>query len=60
MPKFTFICDHNNELGSGPVVTFETEQVYLPSVLEDFELFLRGAGFIFDGNIDIVGGDDAN
>lgn len=57
MPKFTFICDHNDELGSGPVMTLETNQIQLHRVIEDFTLFLRGAGFVFDGELEIV--DDA-
>lgn len=57
MPKFTFICDHNDSLGSGPIMTLETDQIQLHRVLEDFSLFLRGAGFVFDGELEIV--DDA-
>jgi hypothetical protein len=54
MPKFTFICDHNSELGPGPKIEFTTEKEYLPEVLEDFEMFLRGCGFFFDGMLDFV------
>jgi hypothetical protein len=54
MPKFTFVCDHNSDMSPGPVLTFETDKDYLPEVLEDFELFLRGCGFFFDGHVDIV------
>lgn len=31
-----------------------TNNLVLQDVLEDFELFLRGAGFVFDGILDIV------
>ena len=55
MSKFTFICDHDNIHGEvASTVTFMTNKEYLPEILEDFELFLRGAGFVFDGMIDIV------
>jgi hypothetical protein len=55
MSKFTFICDHDNIHGEvNSTVTFMTNKEYLPEILEDFELFLRGAGFVFDGMIDIV------
>jgi hypothetical protein len=31
-----------------------TNNLVLQDILEDFELFLRGAGFVFDGIVDIV------
>lgn len=54
MPKFTFVCDHNDELGSGPKVTLETERLFLDDVLFDIQDFLKGAGFVFDGELCIV------
>jgi hypothetical protein len=54
MPKFTFICDHNDKLGAGPVVTYETERLHIDDVLFDFTDFLRGCGFVFDGDAQIV------
>lgn len=55
MPKFILIkdqdktnpFDHNN-------VTFEVDAEYLPDVLENIETFLRAAGFVFEGYLDIV------
>lgn len=54
MPKFTFICDHNDTLGPGPVITVETERLFLDEVLFDIQDFLKGAGFVFDGELQIV------
>ena len=48
--KFTFIAEHE----SGEKVTYETEKEFLGDVVSDFELFLRGAGFYFDGNLQFV------
>ena len=49
MPKFTLICDHGNEK-----TTVEFEKEFLPEVLENFEMFLRGSGYHFDGTLDFV------
>lgn len=54
MPKFTFICDHNDEDGPGPKLTFDTERVTLDDVLFDFQDFLKGCGYVFDGEVSIV------
>lgn len=54
MPKFTFICDHNDTLGPGPVITVETERIFLDEVLFDIQDFLKGAGFVFDGELTII------
>ncbi len=32
----------------------ETEAVELHDILNEFELFLRGSGYIFEGHLDIV------
>jgi hypothetical protein len=50
MPKFTFISEHN----TGEKITFEFNKEYLPDILQEFEMFLRGAGFHFSGNLDFV------
>ena len=52
MPKFTLVCDHGEDGGSGnlkTVVTFEAE--YLYDVLDNVEMFLRGSGYCFEGNL---------
>jgi len=48
MPKFTFICEHDD----GTKNTHECDEVFLPNVLENFEAFLRGATFHFNGHLD--------
>jgi len=56
MPKFTLICEHK-ELWSDEHIsktTHEFETETLDKVLENFDMFLRGAGYVFDGVVDIV------
>jgi len=48
--KFTFIAEH----AGGEKVTYETEKDFLQDVISDFELFLRGCGFYFDGQLGFV------
>jgi hypothetical protein len=57
MSKFTFICEDEPMPFSNGVVTKRTAEfccVSLPDVLQEFEMFLHGCGFHFDGVIDIV------
>lgn len=54
MSRYTFIMQHSD----GARITHEGNQVHLWSVIDDFELFLRGAGFVFDGHLDIVNPDE--
>jgi hypothetical protein len=49
--KYTLIAE--DEYG-GSKTTREFEADYLPDVLTEVELFLKGAGFVFDGNLDFV------
>jgi len=49
--KYTLIAE--DEFG-GSKTTREFEADYLPDVLTEVELFLKGAGFVFDGNLDFV------
>jgi hypothetical protein len=61
--KYTFISKEGPGLilGSGTeterTVTFNAHQ--LDTVLEEFELFLKGCGFVFDGHLDIISEEDA-
>lgn len=50
MAKYTFICKHS----SSDDVTVNTEADTLFDVIQSFEQFLRGAGFYFEGSLDIV------
>ena len=60
MSKFTFVYQnmdlYNNEVTSK--ITTECNAVTLNEVLEEFECFLKGAGYHFEGKIDIVKEDD--
>lgn len=51
--KFIYEQDYPNQVPTS--TTFEINgDVTLTDVLENFQLFLRGAGFYFDGVVDIV------
>ena len=49
--KYTLIAE--DEYG-GSKTTREFEADYLPDVLTEVELFLKGVGFVFDGTLDFV------
>jgi hypothetical protein len=62
MARYTFTCEHFDYgsyegLASEKVVsrhTIEFRAADLTTMLENFELFLRGSGFHFNGVIDVV------
>jgi len=56
MPKFTLIAEHTDLQGNpdGTKVNYEFYCDYLPEILEHLELFLRGTGFVTDGNLEFV------
>ena len=49
--KYTLIAE--DEFG-GSSTTREFQVDFLPDVLTEIELFLKGAGFVFNGNLDFV------
>jgi hypothetical protein len=51
--KLTFTCQHDDNSRN----TLETHSIALPDILSDFEMFLRGSGFHFDGDVAIVNDD---
>lgn len=53
MPKFTLICDHSCALDTH-IVRHEFSAETYWEVIEQFEMFLKGAGYSFDGMLDIV------
>lgn len=53
MPKFTLVCDHSCDLDTH-VVTHQFNAEVLPDVLENIEMFLKGAGYSFTGILEIV------
>ena len=53
-PRYRFSVDHENDDGRTTFSnTLEFDAEMLPDVIGNFELFLRGAGFVFDGHVDI-------
>jgi len=44
--------------GANAVTTIEFSADYLPDVLEHFEMFIRGSGFIVSGKLDFVDYED--
>jgi hypothetical protein len=61
MSKFTFVCQEESmpfvhSIQSKRTVEFNAET--LDDILNEFEMFLRGAGFHFEGRLDIVNEDD--
>jgi hypothetical protein len=64
MARYTFTCEHfdydmfrgeENGVASKHITEFRADD--LTTMLENFELFLRGAGFHFVGTLDIVSAD---
>jgi len=63
MSKFTFICQEESmpfvhSIQSKKTVEFNAET--LNDIMNEFEMFLRGAGFHFNGQLDIVNVDEWN
>jgi hypothetical protein len=56
MPKFTLIAEHTDLYGkpNGHKVTHEFNVDTLNDVLENFDSFLRGCGFVPTGTLDYV------
>ena len=55
MPKFTFICEHEADQFSGAResrLTFDAD--FLDDVVQEFSEFLRGAGYYFQGDVQVV------
>ena len=64
MARYTFTCEHfdydmfrGEENGVASKHTTEFRADNLTTMLENFDLFLRGSGFVFDGVIDVVNPD---
>ena len=47
--KYTLTCEQGSFKN-----TVQFEEDFLPSVLENMQLFLKGCGFHFDGTLDII------
>lgn len=50
----------DNISGHCAETTVEFSADYLPNILEHFEMFLRGSGFHFSGNLDFVSDEDSD
>lgn len=60
MPRFTFICEHDSFRDGGlqSKNTYEFKGEGLMEVVEEFERFLKGSGYVFDGTLDFVNEED--
>jgi len=56
MPKFTLSAEWAH--GDSLKVTHEFDKEYLPDVIEQFQTFLKGCGYHFNGDLDLVTEDD--
>jgi hypothetical protein len=61
MSKYTFTCEHykyddftGDKYGVESKTVQESTPEDLSELIKNFELFLRGCGFHFDGQLDIV------
>lgn len=54
-PRYRFSVDHEDDDGRTTFSnTLEFDAEMLPDVIGNFELFLKGSGFSFDGHVDIT------
>jgi hypothetical protein len=54
MPKFTLISEHDDSSRT----TVEFERDFLPDVIMQMDMFLRGTGFVYNGSLTIEEWDD--
>ena len=52
--RFTFKHESNYPEQASTIVVMTTDEEELPKLLDDITAFLRGAGFRFNGNLEIV------
>ena len=60
MPKMTFICQHIDPFTKRELaeVTYKSNREVLDEVIEDFQDFLKGCGYNFNGTLTIVEDED--
>lgn len=51
MPKFTFTGDYDEPFCRS---TLQFDAEFIQDVIANFEMFLRGVGYHFDGHLEIV------
>ena len=58
--KYYFVYKETDMMGkeTGKAITHQFETDTLTDILENFEDFLKGAGFHFEGHVDITNEDD--
>ena len=54
MTKFEFKCIQEMEVGPSRTTIVQTNAHVLPEVLEEFQTFLRGCGYYFNGNLELI------
>ena len=54
MTKFEFKCIQETGVGASRTTTVETDAHHLPEVIEEFQMFLRGCGYYFNGDLEFV------
>jgi hypothetical protein len=54
MSKFKFVCEENHFSSPISTKTVEFSAVIIEDVLQEFENFLLGCGFKFDGKVNII------
>jgi hypothetical protein len=57
MSKFTFICEDEAMPWSSGIVSKKTVEFNgdsLSDIVSEFEMFLKGCGFSFEGQLDLV------
>ena len=54
MTKFEFKCIQETGTSAKRVVIVQTDASHVTEVLEEFQVFLRGCGYYFNGTLEIV------
>ena len=57
MTKFEFKCIQETGVGASRTTIVQTDAHFLPEVIQEFQTFLRGCGYYFDGDLEFVNND---
>ena len=58
MTKFEFKCIQETGVCASRTTPVQTDAHFLPEVIEEFQTFLRGCGYYFNGVLEFVDEDD--
>jgi hypothetical protein len=58
MTKFEFKCIQQTGVSASRTTTVQTDAHVLPEVIEEFQTFLRGCGYYFNGVLEFVDEND--